>query len=243
MPSTASHVGRLMHQHEVENDIQENHFAREEQQARAAEDRKRQDLNDRAENQARTAAPSGGRAPVRSISDQEHADNRIAVIQNLQHKHDGLRKARTERQTKEIAAARKKPPTPGTHQVPREPEPHHGVSVIWKDLDSARWEAVQEVRRQYATLHDKADAEHLDVPKSQAAGRYAKAGSRTADDLERQHEEAHRKIAADEYQKLRTLLAQLEAELEMDRRRIHQQATERGMLAKKQFEENERARR
>jgi hypothetical protein len=28
-----------------------------------------------------------------------------------------------------------------------------------------------------------------------------------------------------------------------DRRRIHQQATERGMLAKKQFEENERARR
>jgi hypothetical protein len=173
----------------------------------------------------------------------EHADNRAAVIQSLQHKHDGLRKARTDRQNREIAAARKKSPTPGPHQVPHEPEPHHGASEIWKDLDSARRQAVQEVRHQYALPHDKADAEHLDVLKSQAAGRYAKAGSRTADDIERQHEEAHRKIAADEYQKLRTLLAQLEAELEMDRRRIHQQATERGMLAKEQFEENERARR
>jgi hypothetical protein len=243
MPSVASNVGRLQARHDVERDQQEDQFAREEQQVRAREDQKRQDLIDSAKDQARTAAPSGGRAPVRIPSDQEHANARSAAIQTLHLAHDKKRKSLRDKQAKEIEAVRKKGPTPGKHVAPREPESHHGISTIWRNLDSARQQAGRAVMEKYARLHDDADSDVLDKNKSQAAGRYAKAGTRTADDMERQHEETHRKIAKSEHDELRVLWAQYEAELESDRRRIHAQVTERGMLAKKHFEDNERARR
>jgi hypothetical protein len=237
MPSVASHVGRMQHRHDVERDMQEDAFAAEQQQARAKEDQKRQDQIDKAEKRSRTAPPSGGRAPLRSVSDEEHRDSRVAAIQALQHTQDGKRKALRDRQNNEIEAARSKGETPGQHVAPREPEPHHGISTIWKSLGGERQQAVRDVMEKFARLHDKADDDVLNLNKSTSADRYAKAGGRVAMGMASQHEEAHRKIAKDEYDRLRTLWAQYEGELESERRMIHEHATQRGMLYQRQHEE------
>jgi hypothetical protein len=238
MPSTASHVGRLQHRHDVERDLQEDDFAVEQQQTRAKEDQKRQELISKAKERAAKPAPSGGRQAIIIPDEESYAESRSATVQALQHKQDGKRKSLRERQAKEIEAVRKKGPTPGKHVAPREPEPHHGISTIWASLDSARKQAVRGVMEKYARLHDDSDSDVLDLNKSQAMGRYGKPGTRTADDADRQHEEAHRKIAKDEYDRLRVLWAQFEGELEQERRMIHDHAIQRGALAKQQYEES-----
>jgi hypothetical protein len=122
------------------------------------------------------------------------------------------------------------------------PPPDADTAVIWKDLDSARQQAVRGIMEKYARLHDKADDDVLNLDKSTAADRYAKTGGRVAMDMAHQHEQAHMKIARDEYKELRVKWAELEGELESERRRIHQHAVERGQLEKRQYEENRRAR-
>jgi hypothetical protein len=241
MSSPASTVGKLMLRHEIERNQQEDDFAREEQRTRAKADQERQDLCDKQQEQARTPPRHAGRAPIVVPDDQRHAEERASRIRALHLEHAKKRKARDDRQHREIEAARRKPATPGATPVPAEPEKHHYVSVIWRDLDSARRSAVREVQRQYALLHDNQDAEHLNVLKSQAVGRYAKGGTRTADDVTRRHEEAHYAIAKREYEALSRLADRLESEIEGERRRNRDQARERAEMDQRHWRENHRA--
>jgi hypothetical protein len=146
MPSTASHTGRTLHRHEREMDGLERELAHEETSMRATLDRKHNDAREAALAKTARPAPSGGRSPVHIPSRQEHVDTRVAEISKLRAKHDDRRKAMRDRHRRELEAARKKPASPGKHVPQVTPEYHQGhADVIWKDLNSARQEAMRAV--------------------------------------------------------------------------------------------------
>jgi hypothetical protein len=144
------------------------------------------------------------------------------------------------RHLKEIEAARNTRPTPGGHVPLTQPEPHHPVFTIWKDLDGARRQAILGVYASTAKLRDDADAMHVDVSQSRASSRYVKPdnslGKKAGEDLEDRHAE----ISRSEFAQLSALATKFEAELAADRRRFEEQGRERAALAARHAAENGR---
>jgi hypothetical protein len=228
MVTTASHVGRLMHRHEIERDDLESELAQEESRLRAEIDQDRQDLRDLAKRQANTPPSHAGRAPVRVPDDEAHARTRAAAIQTLYGKHDVRRKAMRDRQNREIEAARKIAPTAAKHKPPDLPEKHHPTAVIWPDLDGARRQAVHGVYQRYAMLHDNADADQIAQVKK--AGRYMQPGSRMTNDAHDRLEGSHLELCRKEFRELEGLAAKFRGDIEAERRRLAEQARERSDL-------------
>jgi hypothetical protein len=101
---------------------------------------------------------------------EEHISNRVDAISRLRDKHDMRRKAQRDQHSRELAAARSKAPMAGDYVPQREPESRQPTYVIWKDLDSARQQAVRGVFESTAKLRANADADILNMNKT--AGRY-----------------------------------------------------------------------
>jgi hypothetical protein len=117
------------------------------------------------------------------------------------------------------------------------PEPHQGLTfTVWKDLDSARQEAMRGVWRSTAMLRDKADSDVLDLTKSTAGNRYMQAGARMAGDANDRHEKAHLDINKREHQHIDAMASRFQDEIAADRRRIHQHAVDRASLEQRQHE-------
>lgn len=89
------------------------------------------------------------------------------------------------------------------------------------------------VRAALVLATPKAESDILDLNKSQAIGRYGKPGTRTADDVDRKAEEVHLKLARDEYKELEGLRMKIESELELERRKLADQAADREDMARK----------
>jgi hypothetical protein len=242
MPSTASTVARVLFRHGLEADQFETEVASEEQSLRAQLDREHVDAKQSAKDAASRPPPSGGRAPIMMPSDEGHIDNRVREISRLRDKHADRRKAQRDWQARELATARGKGPTSGNHAPQAYPEPHQGLThVIWKDLDSARQEAMRAVWRSTAALRDKADADVLDLSQSTSGSRYMQPGARMAGDVQSRHERAHLDINKREQQQMDALARRFNDEIAAERRRIHQHAVERASLEQRQMEENRRS--
>jgi hypothetical protein len=93
-----------------------------------------------------------------------------------------------------------------------------------------------------AKLRERADADVLDLSKSASGSRYMQPGARMAGDAQSRHEKAHLDINKREQDQMDHMARGFQSEIDAERRRIHRQATERGELAKRQHEENLRAR-
>jgi hypothetical protein len=234
MPSSASVAGRRQFKHELEATSLETELATELQQLRAKLDRDREDLRAHAREQARTS-PKGVRAPVHVPTDESHQAARVAAVQALQAKHDVRRRALRDRQRRELDEARSTLGKPGNHEVRTAPLPHQPTAELWRNLDDARRNAIRGVLRQYAQLHNDADAQHLDVTRK--AQRYM--GSQaTQDGAQSRAERAHYDIAKREHDALAGLEAQFRREDEVERHRLMDQAAEVRELAAKHASEN-----
>lgn len=102
MVSTAPTVAGVLFRHGVEFTNQENELAGEEQSLRAQLNREHADAKSEAKAASSRPAPSGGRAPIRMPTDQEHTDRRVAGISKLRDSHDGRRKALRDKHRKEL---------------------------------------------------------------------------------------------------------------------------------------------
>jgi hypothetical protein len=231
-------TGRFLHKHEIEADALERELAAEEQSLRARLDQGRQDLRDRQQEQERTPPKFANRKPITIPDDEQHRDTRVVEISKLRDKHNDRRKALRDRHVRELATARATSSTGVKHEPQKEPLPHQPTFEIWRDLDAARQEAVRGVFRSTALLRDDADAEHLDVSKT--AGRYMGQVA-TQNAAQSRHERSHYDLSKKEHRDLEGLEIRFKGEIESERRRIHQQAVERGELAKRQYAENLRA--
>jgi hypothetical protein len=234
MPSVASNVARVLFKHGVEADNLENELAGEEQSLRAQVDPEDTDKKDSASKATSRPAPSGGRAPIRVQTHDQHIDNRVARISELRDRQDVTkRKPQRDRHARELAAVRAKPATPGKHVPQREPETWQPTYTIWKDLNDAQRSALRGIFESTAKLRDNADADVLNI--NTKAGRYM-SQKVTQDDAQSRAERVHLDINKKEDGHLAMQHSKLEAELQRDKRLIHEDAVERAALDRRQMD-------
>jgi hypothetical protein len=233
MVSTASHVGRTMHRHEIERQKLDEELAGDEASFRSKLAQKRQ--NDG------KSRPLWQKDHVGAFTAAEvEAKKAAEQVQGLYHKHDARRAAQRDKQRGELEKARATAPATAKHEPQTQPLPHQPTFEVWRDLNDARKQAVRGVFASTALLRDKADAEVLDLSKTKGASRYMSAGTAVAADAKGKHEQRHLDISRSEHQELAGLDGTFRSEMAAERRKYEDQARERHEMASRHAAENRR---
>lgn len=220
MPSTASHIARIMHKQRLENEVHAREFESNKQTARVGVERKfeadrerRNRLGDRA-----------GFHPVRDADDIDREDTdrqrqRMDAVNAVIGNDTEQRAKRKAGQIKELDAARKLPDQPGGHRPPSEPEKGDPVYLLWHRMNYAEKAEWHSIMGAHAARRDGVDGEL--VGGLQQRQRYS---ASTGEHSDRAVTE-HGKVNKAEHSALQGLAVSVERRVLLDERRLQEKNT------------------
>lgn len=238
----------LKHEYSLKRDAQNRADAAEEAKLRADMDEKRTAADAK---ELRGRVIDGHEKYGR---DEAYSHKRAAAIRTLQAKQDARNAEADEEHLKAVEKARAQGGDDRLHPVKTQPAPTDPAFTVWKDLDTARRQALIGVAEKYARLHDAADTEILDLNKTRgkvqedirdlktAKRRYGKPGTRYADVMDDKDVEKHFVLYRQEHGTAADMVNRFHKELNDAHDRYLRQNEERAAMAARHATESRAAR-